>query len=185
MIALPFIVAAVLISSSIAKAANRGRAERGIAEVIRSERFAPTVATASIVGEWGVAASVLLWPGSVIVRGSLIFLFTVFAALGAFALVTGRRINCGCFGSLHAGGRLGWAQILQLLVVTPVALLLFPSGWPVTVGLTAIFVVHLAVGAAFILLTIPVWREVRLQRQSLGAVRKVARMTDWEELARV
>jgi hypothetical protein len=184
MTAIPVLIAALLVASAVGKAANRRQAERGIAEITRSADVAPAIVAASIVAEWLVAVVILLWPGSAVARGALIFLFALFAVLGGFALLTGRRIRCGCFGSLHAGARLGWWQVVQLLIVAPVTLLLFPGGWRPLVGLTAIFFVHLAVGAGFVVRAAPFWREVRVQRQSLGSARQIAQATSWEELAR-
>ena len=173
--AVPVVIAAALIFSAFAKVADRRGVERAISQLVPKARLVPAVAISSAIGEWSIAVALLLWPSSPIVRGSTIFLFTVFAVFGVSALVSGRKIDCGCFGNLHKA-RLGWVQVCQLVIIAPISVLLFPRGpWSFTSGLVAIFLTHTAVSGVFALAVIPSWRKVRRQRRSLefagGAIR--------------
>jgi len=180
----PIVLAAVLTFSAISKAANLRKVERAIRLFMDRAGLARGIAATSALSEWGVAISLLLWPSSPIVRGGLIFLFAAFGAFGVSALVSGRKVDCGCFGSLYAG-HLGWTQVGQLAVVAPIAVLLFPrSNWPLTSASVAIVAVYITVTATFILTAIPAWREIRQQRQSLDIGRNATQLADWKGLAR-
>jgi hypothetical protein len=171
--AAPIVVAGLLIFSAAAKAANRRDTERAVRLLVgksggadRAGLASATVA-ASVIVEWAIAACLLLWPASLVVRGSVILLFGAFAALGVLAIVSGRSIDCGCFGAVRTAP-LGWLQICELAVVLLAALLLFPSAnWPMRSAVAALFLVHVAVAVALVLAVLPHWRRVRQQRLSL------------------
>jgi hypothetical protein len=171
--AAPLVIAAVLIFSAAAKAVDRRQVERAIHQLMGSAALASKIGAASVVIEWAMAICLLLWPASLAARSGVIVLFAAFAALGVFALVSGRAVDCGCFGSLYRA-RLGWTQIGQLIVVAAAAMLIFPrTDWPISSALSAMVAVNAAVGVGFMLAIGPKWRTVRQQRLSLAGPRSV------------
>jgi hypothetical protein len=124
-----------------------------------------------VAAEWSLAVLLLIWPGSWFVRFAVFVLFIGFAGLGLFALVSGRQVECGCFGAVK-NSRLGWQQIVQLPFVGA-ALLLTPThaGWS-SFGdsMIALVFVHATVAAVFLVMAARPWRMVRGQRISMAGV---------------
>lgn len=75
-----------------------------------------------VAAEFAAGAGLIVVPGSWTPRGLVVVLASAFALAGLFAVRTGRRVNCHCFGGT-ANRLLGWRQVWQ---------------WPLWVGLAAI-----------------------------------------------
>ena len=89
----------------------------GIAAAIRAlglDRSAPVLAVSLAAFEIALALGLLFAPQAVVVQLGVSALALVFAAAGAWALTTGRRIRCNCFGST-GGQRLGANQLWALI----------------------------------------------------------------------
>jgi hypothetical protein len=103
-------------------------------------------------------------------------MFTVFAAAAAYALLTGRRLDCGCFG-VAGRSKLGWIQIIQLPVVVLVVLRAGQVASTAGSRLGRLAVVELVVCLAFLYLGWPTFRRVRTARISLASAASFGRST--------
>jgi hypothetical protein len=162
------LLAGVLIASALAKSAN----PTPFLETIRSlgvpSRMAPLSAAVTIFAEWVVGVLLLTRTGSVWPLLLATVLFVFFAGIGTFALVSKRRIECNCLGTLAHRRELGWFQLAQL----PVALALITVAWSApsltpSQSLTALLALHLGVALSGLARAGSSWSMVRVQRRSL------------------
>jgi thiol-disulfide isomerase/thioredoxin len=106
--------AAVFLISGLAKALDRSGTIQSLIDFGVPNRIARAIATGLPLVELAVA--VLLIPTATAWASSIagMALLTVFTGAIAFALATGRRPDCHCFGQLYSS-RIGWSTILRNL----------------------------------------------------------------------
>jgi methylamine utilization protein MauE len=156
------LLAVVFLWAALAKAptvsALAGTIERlGIAAPA-ARALAPAVVGAEAV----TALGLFLQPGSWWPRAAVALLAVLFAAAGAVALVTGRRVACRCLGG-GGRGRLGRGQLYLLPVWLGLAALAQwgTPGWSVDQGLFLL---------ATVLIGVMAWR-LRVHWPAIWAVR--------------
>jgi hypothetical protein len=164
----------VLVLSATAKASQPQTALSALRKLGASARAAPVLVAGAIAVEWAVAAAVALFPSAVWSWAGVLGLFSGFAALGGFALVTRRDVDCGCFGALRSS-RLGWWQLGQLPVAAAVVagISIEPPRWNATSALLLLVVLYVLVAAVFLVASAPLWLRVRSQRLSLASATAV------------
>jgi hypothetical protein len=114
----------------------------------------------------GIALSIapqVAWP-----RAAVTVFTILFAASGVWALQTGRRIACACFGPGHSSV-LGWRQIsaLPLWLLLVATAQLAGVSWAPAQGLVAVVGVLLLAGVARLVRLTPMWRVLRADRAAL------------------
>ena len=135
--------------------------------------MAAVLAALLIVSEWLLAAALVITPHSGVVQIAVGVLFSLFAGAGTYAVITGRRIECACFGTFRSR-RLGWRQVALFPVAIAGLLVIAASdvqtGTAGAVGL--LFGVQMAVGSILAWRMSRGWRLVRDQRVSLASARR-------------
>ena len=165
-------IATLLVVAAASKLVSPDGARAAVVELGVPEGLALAAVVSTAVAEWATAAGLVLFPRSRLVAAALIGLFVGFAALGAWALLRGKVVRCGCFGSVRAT-RLGRPQLYQLAGVSTLALVVQRAGpsWTSTDALEALFLVQVAAGAMLLAAGLPTAWHIRRDRISLGAGR--------------
>lgn len=170
------VVAVFLIVSATAKGVHPNAAATALVELGLQRALARVAVVVGVVLETCVAGAIVLWPRALEARLACAGLFTVFALVGGVALITDRRVECGCFGSLHRS-RLGLPQILQLAAVVPVMFLLGGNGplWTPQTGLAVLLGVVAASSAVLLAHAGPTWWRIRRDQRSLAGAKEYVR----------
>lgn len=162
------LLAAIFVLSSLSKARRPADFAATLSGLGLPSAAARLGALAVIAAEFviGVVLSIapeMAWPRVAVT----VFAF-LFAGAGVWALRTGRRLACACFGPGHSSV-LGWRQILALplwLVLVATAQLAGGS-WDTAQGLAAVAGVLLLAGLAGLVRLTPMWRVLRADRAAL------------------
>lgn len=174
------IMAAFLMLSAVAKAAQPALAAKAVEQLGLRPTLARLAVRASIAAEVGVAFGIVLYPRSVITESACTCLFGLFAYIAVLALRSGRSIECGCMGGLHRS-KLGWPQIAQSLVAVTLSILLHRYGvaWGLRTNLAALVALELAIVGALVVKLAHSWIRLRRDRVSLSSSRLIARRLGW------
>ncbi len=171
-IAAMVVLAGALAVAATAKIAQPRRAAQSLATGLGLQRrLSITLAIAGALAEEAVATSLVLWPDAPETQAGCIALFGLFAALGIWALESGREIECGCFGALRQS-TLGWPQVLQLAIVAP-GVVLVPRYTPAIsteAAVSLLFLIHLLAAGVPLMRLSRSWWRIRRDRISLGGV---------------
>lgn len=107
------IAAAILVSAGIAKLAAPSGLQRTLAQV--GIPVGPLRRGGGLLGLVEVATALLVCVTAGILAATLlVVLGSIFALLGAYALLTGSNVPCNCFATVRSESRLGLRQILWL-----------------------------------------------------------------------
>jgi hypothetical protein len=164
-----FVLTWALVGASVTKLSSRAQFSRTLVEIFGATRGTRFVANCVICIEWAVGTSLAVAPASAYADAAVVALFATFAAVGAFALIAGRRVDCSCFGPFIQK-RLGWIQLVQLPIAILVVFALRVSAIepPLETSLAIILAAHLASAGALLGWALPTWSTARSQRTSLA-----------------
>lgn len=170
-----FALATLLLASAIAKAVAPARARDAIRALGAPRRLSSIAVASGVVFEWLLAVSLTLAPRSLFANAALVALFGVFAVLGGWALLRGKVVRCGCFGSVRSAP-LGGAQLYQFVAVTASSLWVLRHGprWTFSESLAALLLIHVTAAAALLASATQTLRRIRRDRISLAAGRAFA-----------
>ncbi len=162
------VLAGVLALSALTKAYLPARFGETLRQLGFPAALSRSGAAAVIVAELATGVALVVAPGSGWPRVAVLVLASGFAGAGAWALTTGRRVACHCFGpGQHAalGVRQlvalpGWLGLCGLAQVKP------PT-WTVAQGVGLLAFAVLGGGAVRIVRAWPLWQDLRADRISL------------------
>jgi hypothetical protein len=182
---IPLLVICVgLIVASASKVTQPADARGTLVALGFSEVNSRVFVSVAIACELAVASALVVSPHALLPRLACETLFVGFAVLGVRGLLTGRSLECGCFGALR-DARLGWRQVILLALVSgylAVAEKVLPT-WTTGTGVTLLFFLDLGVAALFLVAALPLWLRVRSARISLGSVGRYVAEVGWPEFA--
>lgn len=140
-------LAAFLFMSAGAKAASPRGATSALIGLGLERRLAGVAVGVATSVEATAATAIVLWPDALLAQVLCVTLFGLFGMAGVFALLSGRKIECGCMGSLYRSA-LGWPQLAQFaLVAFTIALMgRDPPGWDLSTAVAVLLALLVATG---------------------------------------
>ena len=162
------LLAALLVLSAMAKFVRQDATRDTLIALGIGPSTVRIVAPGVSAIEWILGIALLTLSHSEIIRIAALSVFGLFAVAGAYALWSGREIDCECFGSVYSR-RLGWRQIALFPAVAAALLVTRPIHWSLEDALLTLVLVHGATALIFVARFVPYWRSVRLQRLSLAS----------------
>jgi hypothetical protein len=177
-VALLLVVAGFLVVSAVAKAIHPNAATAALLELGVSQGLARSGVAGAVVLEAATASAFVMWPRTFNAQLACIALFGGFALVGAVAIGSGRKVECGCFGSLHRT-TLGWTQILQFALLAPSVILVgrYIPEWTDQMGLAVLTCVLVGVSSVLVVRVLRPWWQISRDRISLGSVEQYALRT--------
>jgi hypothetical protein len=169
------LVAGPLLVAAVAKAFTISRFTDSFVAMGLRRRIAGRLARVIMISELAAVVMLIVGSEAPVARLPLLVLFSSFAVVGGFAHLSGRRVECGCVGSL-AKLRLGWPQVLQFPVAAAAlwATTIDPPEWSIWESTAVLSALLLTAAVALLASASGSWFKVRSQRTSLHMSRRWA-----------